>query len=73
MVRRLVSVKITTEMPQTKIASVESMKGAPMMAPMPISWPAAPPETRMAMSGMTVSGRAVPTAASTLPTAPSPR
>ena len=73
MVRLFLSVKMTTEMPHTKMARVDSMKGAPRMAPMPISSPALPPEMRIAMSGMMVSGSAVPTAASTLPTAPSPR
>ncbi|MNY37358.1 hypothetical protein D3C86_1719160 [compost metagenome] len=56
------------------------MKGAPTMAPMPMSVPAwVPPASlanqapTIAMMGMIVSGRAVPTAASTLPTAPSER
>ena len=35
--------KITTEMPHTNMARVDSMKGAPRMAPMPISSPATCP------------------------------
>src|SRR5829696_4363998 len=58
-------------------ASVESRKGAPRIAPIPISPAAALPEPassapRMATSGIMVSGNAVPTAASMLPTAPAP-
>ena len=48
------------------------MKGAPRMAPMPMSCEPDVWVKRMAMTGMRVSGSAVPTAASTLPTAPSP-
>ena len=48
------------------------MNGAPRIAPMPISSPAAWPDT-IATSGRIVSGSAVPTAASTLPTTPSDR
>ena len=48
------------------------MKGAPRIAPMPMSSDASVPVKRMAMIGMSVSGRAVPTAARMLPTAPSP-
>src|SRR5215212_2774345 len=59
-------------------ARVASRKGAPRIAPIPIS-PAAAPlvprirEPMIATSGIMVSGNAVPTAASTLPTAPAPR
>ena len=54
------------------------MKGAPRMAPTPISAdaPAACPVSTgptMAITGINVSGMAVATAASTLPTAPSAR
>ena len=56
----------------TNIASVVSMNGAPRIAPMPISSPDAWPDT-IAMIGRIVSGSAVPTAASTLPTTPSDR
>ena len=52
------------------MASVVSMRGAPRMAPTPISFPASFP-TSTAISGRTVSGRAVPIAARTLPTTPS--
>ena len=48
------------------------MNGAPRIAPVPISSPAACPD-RIATSGRRVSGSAVPTAASTDPTAPSDR
>ena len=48
------------------------MNGAPRMAPMPMSLESGAWVKRMAMIGISVSGRAVPTAASTLPTAPSP-
>jgi hypothetical protein len=59
-------------------ASVASRKGAPRIAPIPISPAAAPPEPKskapkIATNGIMVSGNAVPTAASTLPTAPAPR
>ena len=64
--------EISTATPVTNIASVASMNGAPRIAPIPISseWP---PPNRIAMSGIIVSGRAVPTAARTEPTAPSAR
>src|SRR5687768_3105962 len=59
-------------------ASVASRKGAPRIAPIPISPVAAllVPRSKLpkiATSGIMVSGNAVPTAASTLPTAPAPR
>ena len=63
----------------TNIASVANVKGAPRMAPTPISSDPAVgsrPVTSgpmIAITGISVSGRAVATAASTLPTAPSPR
>ena len=60
----------TTVTPSTTIASVVSMNGAPRIAPVPISSPVSWPD-RIATSGSNVSGRAVPTAASTDPTAPS--
>src|SRR3954468_1540278 len=48
------------------------MNGAPRIAPTPTLWEAAePPPVRIAMIGIIVYGRAVPTAASTDPTAPS--
>jgi len=64
--------------PTTNIARVASMNGAPRIAPIPIS-PAVsgsrPAKTaaRMATTGIMISGKAVPTAASTLPTASCPR
>ena len=64
--------KTTTAAPVTNMARLASMNGAPRMAPTPILWPAAPPVKTMAMIGTSVSGSAVPTAARTLPTAPSP-
>src|SRR3954447_3697207 len=66
----------STPTPVTNIASVESMNGAPRIAPTPMACAASElsvPANRIAMSGIMVSGRAVPTAASTLPTAPSAR
>ena len=48
-----------------------SMNGAPMIAPMATSSPSAPAST--ATIGISDSGSAVPTAASRLPTGPSPR
>ena len=54
------------------MAMLASMNGAPRIAPMPMSSEAAVPVKMMAMIGMRVSGSAVPTAARTLPTAPSP-
>src|SRR4051795_6471446 len=63
-----------TPTPVTNIASVESMNGAPRMAPTPIASVSAPPPPKaMAMIGIIVSGKAVPTAASTEPTAPCAR
>ena len=60
-----------TPTPVTNIASVESMNGAPRIAPTPTSWAASLPLPKMiAMTGIIVSGSAVPTAASTDPTAP---
>ncbi len=59
-------------MPVTSMARLESMNGAPRMAPTPILCAAAPCVKTMAMIGTSVSGIAVPTAARTLPTAPSP-
>src|SRR3712207_6631300 len=58
------------------MASVARRNGAPSMAPTPMSPAVLLPvksDAIMATTGMEVSGRAVPTAASTLPTAPSPR
>ena len=47
------------------------MNGAPRIAPIPTSSVASPPPPNpIAMSGIIVSGSAVPTAASTEPTAP---
>ena len=62
-----------TATPVTNIASVASMNGAPRIAPTPISSECASPENRIATIGIIVSGSAVPTAASTDPTAPSAR
>ena len=42
------------------MASVASMNGAPRIAPIPISADAVPPAKTIAMSGIIVSGRAVP-------------
>ena len=70
--RRLRQENTTTATAVTTIAMVASMNGAPRMAPMPMSSDASVPVNRMAMIGMSVSGSAVPTAARTLPTAPSP-
>src|SRR5919199_2311767 len=62
--------------PTMNMASVARRNGAPRIAPMPISLAAsaALPPSRAApiraTTGIMVSGRAVPTAASTLPTAP---
>ena len=53
------------------MASVESMNGAPRIAPTPTECDVAPPANRIAMIGIIVSGSAVPTAARTEPTAPS--
>ena len=47
------------------------MNGAPRMAPTPTACDDSPVANRIAMIGIIVSGRAVPTAASTEPTAPS--
>src|SRR5215210_2778799 len=61
-----------TATPVTNMASVESMNGAPRIAPTPTPCDASdPPPVRIAMIGIIVSGKAVPTAASTDPTAPS--
>src|SRR5215210_4657792 len=61
-----------TAAPVTNIASVASMNGAPRIAPTPTPCEAdEPPPVRIAMIGIIVSGKAVPTAASTDPTAPS--
>ena len=63
--------KISAEIPTSAIAIVASRNGAPMIAPIATSSaPSAPPT--MATIGIRVSGIAVPTAASTLPVAPSP-
>ena len=69
--RRRRKARIAT--PVTNIASVESMNGAPRIAPTPISSDEAPVAKTIAMIGIRVSGSAVPTAASTEPTAPSAR
>src|SRR4051794_37234016 len=57
------------------MARVASMKGAPRIAPTPTPCAESPPEPAktIATIGIIVSGSAVPTAASTLPTAPSAR
>ena len=75
---RRASGQYMTPRPVTNMASVASMNGAPRMAPTPIScagdWPRRrAPANRIATSGIIVSGSAVPTAARTLPTAPSAR
>ncbi len=70
--RRPRHVKTTTATAVTTMARLASMNGAPRIAPMPMSFEAAVPVKTMAMMGMSVSGSAVPTAARTLPTAPSP-
>ena len=78
-VRRPRREKMTMAMPVTNIASVESMNGAPRIAPTPTASEvsvAVPPRMtgpRIAITGMSVSGMAVATAARTLPTAPSAR
>jgi hypothetical protein len=51
--------------------SVLSMKGAPRIAPKPTSASSRLAPKKMATIGIEVSGRVVPMAASTLPTAPS--
>src|SRR3954449_8537980 len=53
------------------MASVASMNGAPRIAPTPTSCDEAPDAKRIAMIGIIVSGKEVPTAARTEPTAPS--
>ena len=63
--------KASTPTPVTNIASVESMNGAPRIAPTPTSWDPLGDPKMIAMIGISVSGSAVPTAASTDPTAPS--
>src|SRR5687767_4546630 len=61
----------SAETPTRNIATVASRNGAPTIAPIATSSePSEPP--RIATSGMRLSGIAVPTAASRLPTAPSP-
>ena len=60
-----------TATPVTNMASVASMNGAPRIAPTPTSCDDSPVANRIAMIGIIVSGSAVPTAASTDPTAPS--
>src|SRR6476659_5647614 len=60
-----------TATPVTNMARVASMNGAPRMAPTPTACDASPVANRIAMIGINVSGSAVPTAASTDPTAPS--
>ena len=70
--RRPPRAKMNTATATTTIASVVSMNGAPRIAPTPMSSPAACPDA-IAMIGRSVSGSAVPTAASTEPTAPSDR
>ena len=70
--------KESTATPVTNMASVDSMNGAPRMAPVPMACEVSgsPPNStgpRMAMTGISVSGMAVATAARTLPTAPSAR
>ena len=67
--RRLATSRTAT--PVTNMARVESMNGAPRIAPMPIAVDDSPVEKMIAMIGMSVSGKAVPTAARTDPTAPS--
>ena len=63
--------KISAEIPTSAIAIVASRNGAPMIAPTATSSaPSAPP--MIATIGISVSGIAVPTAASMLPVAPSP-
>src|SRR5437870_5508895 len=67
-----------TAAPVTNMARVASMKGAPRIAPTPISDELLRPDPAkigpmMAMTGMSVSGIAVAMPASTLPTAPSAR
>src|SRR5215203_3934645 len=57
--------------PTTSMATVPSMKGAPTMAP--IATCSDSPPARTATTGISDSGSAVPTAASRLPMAPSPR
>ena len=69
--RRRATVRTAT--PVTNIASVASMNGAPRIAPTPTACDASPAANRIAMIGIIVSGSAVPTAASTEPTAPSAR
>ena len=58
----------------TSMASVPSTNGAPMIAPIAICTASSlPPPLSSATTGMTDSGSAVPTAASSAPTAPWPR
>src|SRR3954454_25218758 len=63
-----------TRTPVTNMASVDSMNGAPRIAPTPTASVSSPPPPKpIAMIGIIVSGSAVPTAASTEPTAPCAR
>src|SRR5436190_22235014 len=62
----------STAAPVMNMASVESMNGAPRIAPTPTPWEASEPApVTIAMTGIIVSGSAVPTEARTDPTAPS--
>jgi hypothetical protein len=63
---------MSAETPHTAMARVASRNGAPTMAPI-ATGPACLPSVMMAMTGISDSGIAVATAASTLPTAPWPR
>ena len=62
-----------TDMPIRNSDRVESMSGAPRIAPMPISWSssARPVPAKKASSGTMLSGMAVPTAANSEPVTPS--
>ena len=64
---------MSTAVPVINSARVPSINGAPKIAPMPTSPPIVPETKNMAISGMIVSGNAVPTAANTEPTTPSER
>ena len=57
----------------SSIASVASRNGAPMIAPIAICSPSSLSSPSSATIGITDSGSAVPTAASSAPTAPAPR
>ena len=67
--RRFCRKPTITVRPPTNMASVESMNGAPRMAPSPIFSPSSALPRKMAMMVMMVSGIAVPTAARMLPVA----